>query len=228
MKPIEQKTIVYGALVAALLTGCSTIDMSTYEDEYIYAELETNNARQVTLTVDNRSEAAFALEQTGSAYRYNSRESLLVPVTGAGTGDPASQLLLPPGTRRSWNFVAQHAINLSGGKQSIGDWVPEGSSALEFHFPYRLGGEERALAFPNSGERALVGKVQVAVDIPLPFLKSIADRRRKVYDQAVAQARTSFGAGGRELTLVNLRYDSKSNGFVENVTLSADVVETGK
>jgi hypothetical protein len=229
MKPIELKTVVYSSVFAVLLisAGCTTIDMSTYEDEHIYAELETNNAKQVTLTVENRSGDEFTLEQTGAAYRYNNRESPLVAAGSAGSGGTASQMLLPPGAQRSWNFVAQHAINLSGGKQSIGNWVPEDSSALEFRFMYHLDGEERSLTFPNTDSRHLVGKLQVTVDIGLPFLKSIADRRRKAYDQAVAQARASFGAGGKALVLVNLRYDSKTNGFVENVTLSADVVEAG-
>lgn len=230
MKIIELKTVVYSAVFTVLMisAGCTTIDMFTYEDQLIYAELETNNAKRVTLTVENRSEDGFTLEQTGATYRYNNRESLLVPVTSAESGDTATQMLLPPGTQRSWDFVAQHAISLNGDRQSIGNWVPEGSSVLEFRFMYSLGGEERTLTFPYSGERTLAGKLQVAVDIPLPFLKSVADRRRKVYDQAVAQAKTSFGADGKKLILVNLRYDSRTNGFVENVTLSADVIEAAE
>jgi hypothetical protein len=214
------KKTLYGALCALALAACSTIDLSTYEDADIYAELETNNPKQVTLTVDNRGGDPFTLEQSGAAYRRDNRESPLIPVNSAGE---SPSRILSPGARQSWVFVAQHALNPGAGKQSIADWVPPDSSSLEFRFTYRLGGEERTLVFPDTGERTLLGKVQVAVDIALPFLKSVEDRRRKVYDQAVAQAAASFGAGGKKLRLVNLRYDSKSNGFVENVILSADV-----
>jgi hypothetical protein len=219
------KITLYAVFAMALLsTACTTIDMFTYEDEYVYAELETNNPKRVTLTVDNLGADELTLEQTGASYRYNAREFLLVPVTGAQSGDPAAAMLLPPGARRAWDFVAQQSLSLSGGRQSIATWVPENSSALEFRFAYRLGAEERSLGFPDSGERTIIGKVQVTVDIPLPFLKAIPERRRKVLAQALAQAKTSFGADGKKLQLVNLRYDSRTNGFVENAALSADVI----
>ncbi|MDR2177172.1 MAG: hypothetical protein LBP20_03915 [Treponema sp.] len=216
------KTTLYAAIAIALLsTACTTIDMSTYEDEYIYAELESNNPKQVTLTVDNLSAGELTLEQTGASCRYNAREFPLVPVTQSA----ASAAPLSPGARHSWNFAAQQPLNLSGGTQ--GGWVPENSSAMEFRFAYRLGGEERSITFPDSGERTLIGTVQAAVDIPLPFLKSVTERRRKVFEQALAQAKTSFGADGKKLRLVNLRYYSTSNGFVENAVLSADVIAAG-
>jgi hypothetical protein len=219
------KTTLYAVIAVALLsTACTTIDMSTYEDEYVYAELETNNAKRVTLTLENLGADELTLEQTGASYKFNAREFLLVPVTGAQSGDPAAAMLLPPRARRAWDFVAQQALSLSGGRQSVANWVPENSSAMEFRFVYRLGGGEQALGFPDTGGRTIIGKVQVTVDIPLPFLKPIPERRRKVFERAMAQAKDSFGADGKNLGLVNLRYDSKSNGFVENAALSADVI----
>jgi hypothetical protein len=230
---IAMKIVLYKAALCAaaffllvISAACSTIDMSTYEDEYIYAELETNNPRQITLTVDNRSGQEFTLE-TGALCRSTGGEFPLTPVNETESGNALPRMLLSPGARQSRNFAAERAISLSSGKQTIGDWVPENSSGLEFRFAYRLGAGERSLVFPDPGERVLVGRVQVAVDIPLPFLSSIADRRRKVYQEALAQARVSFGAGGKELRLVNLRYDSKTNGFVENAVLSADVIAAG-
>jgi hypothetical protein len=203
--------------------ACTTIDMSTYEDEYLYAELETNNPKQVTLTVDNRSGSEFTLE-TRAFYRFGGGESPLTPVSETESGNALPRMFLAPGSRQSRNFAAEQALSLRGGKQSIGDWVPKASSGLEFSFVYRLGGEERSLVFPDHRERVLVGRVQVAVDIPLPFLKTIAERRLKVYEAALAQARISFGAEGRELRLVNLRYSSKTTGFVENALLNADII----
>jgi hypothetical protein len=217
------KTTVYILAVTAMLVmsaACTTIDMSTYEDGYVYAELETNDPKRVTLTVDNRSGTAFTLEETGALYRYEGREAQLVLLNEA----QGSRLSLAPGARYSWNFIALQALTLSNGTQSVTDWVPANSSTVEFRFAYRQGGEERSLVFPDPGQRSLVGKVAISVDIALPFLKPVAERRARAYEEALSQARGSFGAGGRELHLVNLRYDSSSNGFVEKVTLSADVV----
>ncbi|MDR3148309.1 MAG: hypothetical protein LBU00_08050 [Treponema sp.] len=216
------KTTVYVLAIAVLVmsTACTTIDMSTYEDSYVYAELETNDPKRVTLTVDNRSGTIFTLEETGALYRYEGRESHLVLLNEA----EGSRLSLAPNDRHSWNFVARQALTLSNGTQSVTDWVPANSSTGEFHFAYRLGEEERSLTFPDPGERSLVGRVTISVDIALPFLKPVAERRAQAYEAARVQARDNFGSGGKELRLVNLRYDSSSNGLVEKVTLRADVV----
>jgi hypothetical protein len=207
-----------GVLAALFLAAaCTTLDMSTYEDDHIYAELETNNPKQITLTVDNRSGAAFTLDHGGAAFLQNGRESPLTLLDG--TGEP-----LGPGARQSWNFASGQALSLEDGKPVIGDWVPEDPSGTEFRFNYRTGGEDRSLVFPDTQNRALVGKVSVSADIALPFLKSVADRRRKLYDQAQAQAVANFGAPGKNLRLVNLRYSSSTNAFVEKAALSADVM----
>ncbi|MDR1025514.1 MAG: hypothetical protein LBL56_07285 [Treponema sp.] len=217
-----------GALALLFLAAaCTTIDMSTYEDENIYAELELNNPKQVILTVDNRSGAAFVLDQTRTASLRGGPEFPLIPLDGTGSGDSPMniEMNIEPGARQSRNFIARQALGVDGGKPVINDWVPADPSGMVFRFNYRIGGEDRPLTFPDPQTRTLRGKVNVSADIALPFLKSIEARRRKLYDQAQAQAAASFGAPGKTLRLVNLRYSSSTNGFVEKAALSADVVE---
>jgi hypothetical protein len=193
--------------------------MSTYEDENVYAELETNNPKQVILTVDNRSGSEVTLDQNGAAFLHNGRESPLTPLDGTG-----APLYIGPGSRQSRNFAASQALSLEGNKPVISDWVPTDPTGVAYRFNYRIGGEEQSLAFPDTQGRTLVGKVNVAADIALPFLKSIPDRRRKLYDQAQAQAVANFSTPGKELQLVNLHYSSTTNAFVEKAALSADVI----
>ncbi|MDR1353228.1 MAG: hypothetical protein LBK05_08095 [Treponema sp.] len=212
-----------GALVLLLLAAaCSTIDMSTYEDANIYAELEMNDPKQVILTVDNRSGAEFVLDPTRAAYLGDNRELPLISLNE--TGD--APVNIEPGTQRSRNFTARQALSLKGRKPVINDWVPADSSGMVFRFNYHMGGEEGSLAFPDPQSRTLLGKVTVTADIVLPFFKSIKNRRLKLYRQAQAQAAANFSTPGKKPRLVNLHYSSTNNGFVEKAVLSADVVES--
>jgi hypothetical protein len=230
--------------VLSLTVGCTSIDMSTYEDDYIYAELAMDDPRQITLTIDNQGPDELILDQTKVRYiRYN-QESPLTPVTETEHGADVPPLRIAPQTQGSRNFALEPSLSVTNGKRTINKWVPEDTSALGFKFYYRLEGkepageapageeregeapgrEERPLFFPDPHERELVGKVKVTLGIGMPFFYTIPERRQRIYDQAVAQARAAFGAGGRELRLVNLHYDSKISGFVENAILTADVI----
>jgi hypothetical protein len=214
-------------VLAVLSVGCTSIDMSTYEDDYIYAELEMNNPRQVTLTIDNQGPGELTLNQTKMRYSRYNQESPLTPVTETDHGANVPVLRVAPQYRGSQNFTLEPALSLANNKRTITKWIPEDTSALGFKFYYQIEGEERPLFFPNPHERELVGKVKVTLSIAMPFFYTIPERRRKIYDQAVVQARNAFGAGGRELRLVNLHYDSKTSGFVENAVLTADVIAVG-
>ncbi|MDR1971162.1 MAG: hypothetical protein LBQ46_04510 [Treponema sp.] len=223
MKPV----FLTWAALALSLGACSTMDMFTYEDANIYAELETNDPTRVTLTITNRGLEELTLNQREAFHISNSRESPLVPVNAAPPGDPP--LRVAPGTQQSQSFAPAQAISQTGGKQYIADWVPPGAPADtvgdRFRFAYRLSGRDYPLAFPDPRERPLKGKVKVSLNIALPFRYSLIERRRRIYDQALIQAESAFGGGGRKLRLVNVRYDSSSNGFSEQAVLSADVVE---
>jgi hypothetical protein len=224
------KLVMFACCLAAAalsIGACSTIDMSTYEDENIYAELEMNNPRQVTLTLDNRSQGELVLDQTRVYYSYNNQEAPLTPVTETESGADVPPMRVPPAARKSQNFALDQAVALKDGKRDISEWLPQDTSGVGVRFVYLIDEEERPLVFPDPQERALVGKVRVSLDIAVPFLSSVIDRRRKIYDLAFAQAKSSFGAGGKQLRLVNLHYDSKTNGFVENAVLTADVIAAG-
>jgi hypothetical protein len=227
---MKKAVLTCGVLAALLFLGaCSTIDMFTYEDENIYAELEMNNPAQVTLMVDNRGNGELTLDRERVFYISGGRRSLLkgIDVTAAET--QASPLRIPPGTRQSQSFALEEAISPGSGKLKITDWVPEDNAGDHFNFVYSAAGAEYPLAFPDSKERPLVGTVKVSLDIAMPFRYSITERRRRIYDLAMAQAKDAFGERGRELRLVNIHYDSVSKGLSEKTFLTAGViaVETG-
>jgi hypothetical protein len=223
MKISFLKSLLSGGLLAVLLGlgACTTIDMFTYEDGNIYAELETNDPTRITLTVDNRSGENLSLLQNRAVYAGAGR---LFPLTALGGIQGGSQLQLSPGTLQSLSFALAEAVTTSNGKQKITPWLPKDISDDRFEFAYTMAGEEHRLVFPDDQKRPLLGKVNVSLDIPLPFSSSITVRRRKIYDLALQQAKESFGKERQKLRLVNIRYDSTSNIFKEKAVLSADVI----
>jgi hypothetical protein len=223
------KTVVNVWAVLAVLgvSACTSIDMATYEDERIYAELEMNDPRQITLTIDNQSQAGLTLDQSGARYTRYSQESPLTALDETAYGTDVPPLRVPAGSRGNRNFALEPAVTVTSAKRTVNKWLPEDTSALGFRFYYQADGEEWPLVFPDPQERELVGKVKISIDIAMPFFYTIPERRQRIYDQALIQARNAFGEGGRELRLVNLRYDSKVSGFVEKATLNADVIAEG-
>jgi hypothetical protein len=214
----------FAALLVFGAAACTTIDMFTYEDGNVYAELEANNPQQVTLTVDNRGGGDLLLDRSRAAYTGGGRRS---PLTALGGSPEDPPLRLPPGTRQSLSFAPAEAVSQSGGKEKIAGWVPEDASGGRFEFTYRAAGEEHPLVFPDDREQPVLGRVKVSLDIPLPFTSSVMERRQKIYDQAFKQAEGAFGGEGKKLRLVNIRYGSTSNGFKEKAVLSADVIAGG-
>jgi hypothetical protein len=213
-------TILNCGLLAALifLGACSTIDMFVSEDENLYAELEMNDPARVTLTLNNRGEEELALDRfyyTGKDGRGRLKgldETLTAP------------LRLAPGDRQSRSFALEEALSREGDKLKIAPWVAEDNSGDRFDLVYSVAGEEYPLSFPDRRERVLAGRVKVSLDIALPFRYTVAERRQMIYDMALSQAQSSLGGEGKKLRLVNLRYDSTSNGFSEKAVLSADVI----
>ena len=216
------KISLLGGVLAALLVlgGCTTIDMLTYEDGNIYAELETNDPTRITLTVDNHGAGDLTLVQNRAVYTGSGRRSSLTVLDEA----QGAQFQLSRGDMRSLSFAPAEAISLSGGKQKIAAWVPGDTFNDRFEFAYSIAGEEYPLVFPDGRERLLLGKVNVSLDIPFPFSSSVTERRRKIYDLAIKQATGAFGGAGKKLRLVNIRYDSTNSGFKEKAALTADVI----
>jgi hypothetical protein len=211
--------LLKGGVLASLLVlgACGTIDMLTYEDANLYAELETGDPTRATLTVDNRGGGDLSLVPGRALYSGHGRRSPLTALDEGG--GPVS-----PGARRSFSFAPAEARSVKGGKEKIDAWLPADSSGDSFEFAYRLAGEEHPLVFPDNRERPLLGKVNVSLGIPMPFMSTPAERRRKIYNLALGQANSAFGGEGKKLRLVNIRYDSSSNGFKEKAVLSADVI----
>jgi hypothetical protein len=212
--------------MALLTAACATtgIALFTFEDENIYAELEASDPKQLNLVIDNRSSGALTLDQGKAAYTHANQESRLIAVDGTQAGTAVPTLRVPVRTQQSRNFALERAVTRNGDIASVGDWVPPDTSMDRFAFVYRIGDEEYPINFPDTGERVLLGKVTVTLEIGMPAATPVSERRRKIYDKAVEQAAASFGAGGRLLRLVNLRYASTGNFFKESASLSADVI----
>ncbi|MDR3248488.1 MAG: hypothetical protein LBT39_06855 [Treponema sp.] len=224
---MKHVSLIFVVVAAALLNlACATtgIALFTFEDENIYAELETNDPQQVNLIIDNRSSGELSLDQSSAAYTHANQESRLIAVDGTQAGSVVPALQVAPQTRQSRNFALERAVTRDGGVASIGDWVPPDTTADRFAFVYRLGDGVYPINFPDTQQRAILGRVTVTLEIAMPAPIPVNERRRRIYEKALEQANASFGAGGRKLKLVNLRYSSTGNFFKESAVLSADVI----
>ncbi|GHV53488.1 hypothetical protein AGMMS49579_12340 [Spirochaetia bacterium] len=212
MKKIYLSLIV---LSIVLISACTSIDLATYEDEKVYAELETNDAKLITLKVKNLTGTELNILPDQISYSSDSKTNALVP---EGTLKPVASR----GTE-SFFFVDPQAVTVpKPDKREVAKWVPDSLKTSEFKFGYRIGETDGVMIFPDPQERTLAGKVNISNDFALPVFTKPEARRTKLYNMALDQAKASFGAGIR---LVNVRYDSTTNFFVDKATLSADVVK---
>ncbi|GHT52331.1 hypothetical protein FACS1894106_0810 [Spirochaetia bacterium] len=208
------------ALSMVLISACTSIDLATYEDERVYAELETNNAKLVTLKVKNLTGTELNIIPDQISYSADSKTNVLVP---EGTVKPVASR----GTESIF-FEDPKAItvNEKSGKRKVAKWVPDSLKTSEFKFGYRIGETDGMMIFPDPQERVVVGKVNVSNDFALPVFTDPGSRRTKLYSMALNQAKAAgFGA---DIRLVNVRYDSTTNFFVDKATLSADVIKTNQ
>ena len=215
MKKIYLSLIV---LSIVLISACTSIDLATYEDEKVHAELETNNAKLVTLKVTNQTGTELNILPDRISYSVNSKTNALVP---EGTVKPVASR----GTE-SFFFVDPQAVSLpKPDKRKVAKWVPESLKTSSFSFGYRIGETDGVMIFPDPQERVVAGKVNVSNDFALPVFTKPEARRTKLYNMALEQAQAGFGANIR---LANVRYDSAANFFVDKATLSADVIKTNQ
>ncbi|GHT66674.1 hypothetical protein FACS1894110_10770 [Spirochaetia bacterium] len=216
MKKIYLSLIVLSIL---LISACTSIDLATYEDEKVYAELENNNAKLVTLKVKNQTGTELTILPDRISYSADRKTNALVP---EGTVKPVASR----GTESIF-FVDPQAVTVDAksGKRKVAKWVPDSLKTSEFKFGYRIGETDGVMIFPDPQERTLAGKVNVSNDFALPVFTKPEARRTKLYNMALEQAQASFGAGIR---LANVRYDSTINFFVDKATLSADVIKTNQ
>ncbi|GHU15477.1 hypothetical protein FACS1894163_02300 [Spirochaetia bacterium] len=213
MKKIYLSLIV---LSMVLISACTSIDLAIYEDEKVYAELETNNAQLVTLKVTNQTGTELNILPDQISYSANSKTNALVP---EGTVKP-----VPSRGTESIFFVDPQAVTVpKPDKRKVDKWVPESLKTSEFRFGYRIGETDGVMIFPDPQERVAVGKVNISNDFALPVFTKPEARRTKLYNMALEQAKASFGA---DIRLANVRYDSTTNFFVDKATLSADVIKT--
>jgi hypothetical protein len=219
MKKIYLSLIVFSLI---FISACTTIDLTTYEDELVYAELETNNAKLVTLKVKNQTDRELNILPDQISYSVNNAANVLAPEWETGV-QPGTITPVASKETTSRSFVDPQAVtvNEKSGKRTVAKWVPDSLKTSGFRFGYRVGETNGVMIFPDPQERVVAGHTNVSKDFALPIFTKADARRSKLYNMALDQAKGSFGA---DIRLVNLRYDSTNSFFVDKATLSADVI----
>jgi hypothetical protein len=213
--------IILFVLLAVIFTACTSIDLATYEDENLYAELDTNDPAMVTLSVVNQRTQEIELDRGRLSYARNGETLQLSPVVLSQIGTSAPPMAIPPQARLERSFAPERLIRTEKGKLIIPDWVPDELDGSVFRFGYKAPDGEKEILFPDTQQRQLLGTVKIANDTVFPFFKSVEARRKNLYNLALAQAAGSYGSN---VKLVNLRYDSAKGFFKESASLSADVI----
>jgi hypothetical protein len=216
-----KKTVFLLSIFAVLFISCNSIDLATYEDENLYAELDTNDPAMVTLLVVNRGDREYELDRDRLSYTRNGQTLQMSPLVLSQTGTATPPLTVPPQARLSRSFAPEQLIRTENGKLVVPEWVPEKLEGSVFRFPYKAPEREREIVFPDNQQRQLLGTVKIANDTAFPVFRSVENRRKNLFNQAQAQAVASYGSNIR---LVNLRYDSVKGFFKESSSLSADVI----
>jgi hypothetical protein len=208
------------AFFGALFAACTSIDLATFEDENIYAELETNNPAMVTLMVVNRQDQEIELDRDRLNYIQGGETMQMSPLVLSQTGTAIPPMIIPPRARLSRSFAPEQLIQVKKGKLVIPKWVPQNIDGSVFRFAYKTPEGQKEMVFPDTRHRQLLGSVKITNDTVFPFFKSVEARRKVLYDMAHAQAVASHG---NSIRLVNLQYDSTKGFFKESSSLSADV-----
>jgi hypothetical protein len=208
-------------VVAALFSACTSIDLATYEDDKLYAELETSDPTMVTLTVESRWNSEIEINRDRLSYNRNGLTQPMSPLVLSQTGTAAPPMTVPARARLNRSFAPEQLIRVEGGKLVVPNWVPEELEGSVFRFGYKTAEGEGEMVFPDPQQRQILGSVKVSNDAALPFFKSVGDRRKTLYNMARDQAIDTYG---NNIKLVNLRYESTKAFFKETGRLSADVV----
>ncbi|MDR0997717.1 MAG: hypothetical protein LBL70_01510 [Treponema sp.] len=216
-----KKFIFLLAFFGVLFAACTSIDLATYEDENLYAELETNDPAMVTLLVVNQLNQEIELDRDKLSYAYDGQIQQMSPLVLSQTGTSVPPMVIPPQARLSRSFAPEHLIRVEKGKLVVPQWVPENMDGAVFRFAYKTPEGEKEILFPDTRQRQLLGTVKITNDTVFPFIKSVEARRKVLYDLAHAQAVDSYGSNVR---LVNLQYDSAKGFFKESSSLNADVI----
>jgi hypothetical protein len=203
------------------IMACTSIDMASYQNEDLYAELETNDPKVVVLRIKNDTDLEIDILPDKISYSINGKESPLSPDWAAGA-QPGTTVPILPRRNTNRSFVATAAIKSGAGQRDVGKWVPDSLDNVVFVFGYKIGDDEKQMVFPDNQERQLVGRVDVSSDTVFPFSKTVDERRQALYKLGLIQAQNSFG---KDTHLVNIRYDSNRGWFKETATLTADVVK---
>jgi hypothetical protein len=84
-----KKTVFLLSIFAVLFVSCNSIDLATYEDENLYAELETKDPAMVTLLVANRGDREYELDRERLSYTRNGQTLQMSPLVLSQTGTAA-------------------------------------------------------------------------------------------------------------------------------------------
>ncbi|MDR1636349.1 MAG: hypothetical protein LBR93_03335, partial [Treponema sp.] len=155
-----KKTILLFSVFAVLFAACNSIDLATYEDGNLYAELDTRDPSMVTLLVLNRGDQEYELDQGRLSYTRNGQTLQMSPLVLSQTGTSIPPLIVPPQARLSRSFAPEQLIRTENGKLVVPQWVPEKLEGSVFRFAYKTPEGEREIVFPDNQERRLLGTVK--------------------------------------------------------------------
>ncbi len=235
-----------------IITSCVTSDIYelkapiTFENEDVSATLLIAGSKVINLDIQNKTKDVITLvidlasftEPQGNNTRLIPEETKFIDATRS-----QPSVTIPPNGYYSKSFFSADSANYISGKYGgwrINDWLPLDLKGSSFVFGYRVAGKEKYMVFGgDKAEQQIFAQIEKLGSVTINktywnilFLNSVEKRRNALYDEALAKAKEQYG---EDIALTNVRYqgdwDVKSLllyfsmlGFVENATISADVV----
>jgi hypothetical protein len=233
------------------LQSCATVSNKNathnpiqFEDENVSSILSFNGPQWVDLSIQNKSNSVLQLNVDLSSFTTaTGSNSKLVPegtkyITADETQPPA---VIPPNGKYKKLYSSANAMYYASGQYGgwrTTNWIPDNLNGSTFIFAYKTNGEDKYITFsgneylPNANE--VLGTVTVEKRFwNIFFMPAVDKRRETLYNLALQDARLKYGA---DITLTNLHYLGSWSpaslvlyfsiiGFVENASLTADVVK---
>jgi hypothetical protein len=212
------------------------------EDESIVATLEFVEAKQVNLSINNKTDMVIELLVDPSSFTYATGVSSKLIPAGTRYIDSTQvqpSIAIPPKSNFYKSFFSADSVSYVSGQSGgwkIRNWIPNNLTGSSFVFPYKVKSGEGYLVFKNQKTEPAtsqsLGPVSVAVtNWNILFQNSVTQRRKAIYNKALETAQSQYG---NQVELRNLRFIGKWSpmslllyfsilGFVEDASLTADV-----